>query len=342
MQYSADPLHRAPCVLDAWRQRQRIHISIAHGSYQRYRTLVASEGLVSPDCGQYARLGHADGAQCIIFQDLRSGADVHCWHLPVQTRADIYPSCWRWSGTVLALSYVTTIFSESFQAADPYLADTGVLLLDTATGVCTPVILHSTLQPTHLYWVISSYWSSTRRLAVMHYGNQGNINFSIVDAQGAVICSTSASRDRFVQSHSPEAAMLWAPDGHALVIRDGILRIWMWDVQRGSQRTQLQPLPLGAICSVTWSGSDSRRLFFKGPQWSRRVVTWVSDQQQHLQHLPGAGSCCTLWGAQDHVARLHTEEFLPRRLRSIFQVTSALEPIEVPAEMLTHESIQEA
>ena len=264
-----------------------------------------SEGLASPDCGQYARLGHAGEAQCIIIQDLRSGRDVHSWNLSARTWVESVPSSWRWGGTVLALTYITTIFSKPFQAetADPYLADSGVLLLDTATGVCTPVILYSTLQPTQLYWVISSYWSSTGRLAVRHWGcSQGVVNFTIVDAQGALICSTSAPRDRFLQSHPPETAMLWAPDGHALVIRDGILRIWMWDVQGGSQPTQIQPLPLGAIVSVTWSGSDSRRLFFKGPQWSRRVVTWVSDQQQHLQHLPGAGSCCTLWGAQDHVA----------------------------------------
>ena len=309
---SADPVHRAASVLEALRLRQQVHSNISRGLVYSHRTNTPSEGFVSATYQQHARLRQGLVGP-VVLVDLRTGAEVRRVPLPGGYKFAVSGQACCWDGKVLALTTVR------------WKADsTAVLLVDTSTGVCTPVTL-----PGEREALAISSWSSTGFLLMKHKKEDGEW-FSVVSAQGQVVCSVASPSPR-CGFHSAHA---WAPDAHAAVLQSGS-RLWLWDVFGSEQLTLCQLADGDDVVGITWSWESSALLI--SIRGGSCVYIWDPQQgvQAAVHPVPGY---CVAWGRQDCVALLQRpfgEEETGLLGLSIYLVTSnGLQPFQLAAEIL--------
>ena len=359
----ADPVHKAPCILSALRLRQHVHHNLAHGVCVRStKSLLPHSGCACADPGLHVRCSSWLSCREVTVRDLRSQQDVRRWPLPCVT-LDKNSANWRWDGKTLALK-----FSAASLATDH--CDLGVMLLDTATGLCTPVVL-STLQQdsASLYDLDLSSWSRTGFLLIQHRGlalqansdqdQESDIDldsdteaalapdddfFSAVDAQGRTVCMTKPPVPGCLACHD-----CWSPDGGMAVLCAGS-KLWLWDVAGSGQLTcsQLVSDFRPDHRAVTWS-HDSSRLLLQ-TMFQPSPLVW-SSQEQGVHHMPD--TCCMGWGRTDIAVLLLHRLVVGDGVRGFLQGSSSLtfcqvtrdgslQPLHLPAQAITYQALVSA
>ena len=284
-----DPLHHAPCILDALRLRHIVRSNIQQGAV-RQTEVQHSAGMASLPRGQHAAIDETDEGLALVIRDLTSAALLQSWPLPERVR-HVY-SHWSWDGRMLAMPCNIGAYHGA------------VLLADPADGRCTlleGVILLSSWSSTGLLLVQAAY-----RLSDEFVGSDDSDGVPIVgrvravDAAGALVCEADLQCYQFSRRN-----VQWSPDGRVAFLHYTGRSFWLWAVAAGamSEHDVTQELPDFCIETVAWS-PDSRRLIFRGYR-SEWVMVW-SHQGQQLQTIgsPSQASdtqCAPAWGSLDRV-----------------------------------------
>ena len=299
-------MHRAPCVQDALRLRQRIHHSIAQGSFQRaavdhpYRgTYVSGSGAVSIDLCQQVMLHHYGGQTQFILVDLRSGRVSQRWPMPRLLYCaghDLQNA--HWIGNALAIPHCA---SSNFQPCQ----DAGVLLVDAQTGAWTHARLTAPEEHVDNVEPCLSALSPAGCMLVhrLQILPAASCTIDVLSAQGTVLQTATFPAD--TTWLRPEC---WGPDNQAaLVQRPSTLWIWRPCSDRQPVCTQLvgelinSPFPQPSCCA--WS-LDSHQLLLVYE--SGHVLLWEGEASQPLFRVPGAvySAYAMMWGSHNRVAVL--------------------------------------
>ena len=296
-------MHRAPCVRDVLCLRQRVHSSIAQGSFKRsavrhqWPSFLVS-GNASADLCQQAMLRHDKSETELILRDLRGAGISQRWPLPRQlyhTGFDLERA--RWTGSLLAIPHSAT---RNYRPA----WDAGVLLVDAKTGAWTHARItapekHADTDPRiSASSPAGSMW--VRRLQILP---AASCTIDVLSAQGTVLQPATFPAD--TTWLRPEC---WGPDNQAaLVQRPSTLWIWRPCSDRQPVCTQLvgelinSPFPQPSCCA--WS-LDSHQLLLVSE--SGHVLLWAGQASQQLCRVPGAvySARAVMQGSHNRVAVL--------------------------------------
>ena len=171
------------------RLRQRVHANLRGQGQHSCHRVTLPQGLCS-DTGQHASLEEHEGGRLLVIRELPNVRVVSRWplpSLPLESRIGY----WCWGGTVLAA----------------VCARTGVLLVDSTTGLCTSVAL----SPLRHWGDTLGGWSVTGCLLVQSTGADAVRIFSAVGAQGQLVASVALPCAEYTVRE-------WAPDGHAVAL----------------------------------------------------------------------------------------------------------------------------
>ena len=139
-----------------------------------------------------------------------------------------------------------------------------------------------------------SAWSSAQRLMVQSSEEQGGRAFSVIDAQGRVLCATSEPSAQCFMTQN-----CFASDGRAAVLCD-VGSIWVWDFQGSRQLSHCLLANGFDLAWATWAW-DSSRLLLEAEQLDS-VLVWAPGKEQWVQPLSGA--FCVGWDRHGCAASL--------------------------------------
>ena len=319
-------MHRAPCILQALRLRQRVHHNIATGRHRRHEvTPPWPAGVATADLCLHAALDGSKDPCELVVRDLRSGEICSRWPLDSSAMRIFHElGGARWTtGSLLAIAYCGALPTE------PVREDAGVLLIDVLTGACTKVRLAA--GELHMPWHPSlSTWSCQGVLLVCrpHLSRTG-FTYSAVDVRGSVSSTASLPATVATSAQWPPQAH-WAPDGCTALLHCGPAAC-LWDLRSGEQPAPLQLTgDVGPACFALCPDACCRVLLFA---WFRphSIVAWTSPSGEQLLPIPDRlrRGHAVLWGSHNRVAiccdtLLSDTLWAPvRRRLSFFRVTGS-------------------